>query len=65
MVDLVEQRFQTGMCLFRDVADRVAAVAINRAELGLDAAFNTNPEAIQAAQAVASTEDELRALVGA
>ena len=64
MIDLVEQRFQTGMCLYRDVSDRVAAVSINKAHPELHEAFNTNPTAARAAQVVASTEDELRALVG-
>jgi len=63
MIDLIEQRFQTGMCLYRDVSDRIAAVMINKAAPALDTAFNTNPDAARAAQVVATTEDELRALV--
>jgi len=58
MVDLVEQRFQTGMCLYKDVAGRVAAVMVNKAEADLDRAFDTNPEANRVAQVVASTEDD-------
>lgn len=65
MIHLLEQQLQTGMCLFRDVADRVAAVQINRAEPGLDEAFNTNPDAAKASRIVAKNEAELRALVGA
>lgn len=63
MIDLVENRLATGMCLYRDVRGRTAAIQVNQARPELDAAFNTNP----AAETKARVADRrsLRDLVGA
>jgi len=63
MTDLLENRLETGMCIFRDVQGRIAAVQVDKARPELHAAFNTNPAS--EAKAHISDRRSLRDLVGA